>query len=137
MSTEQVFIPFELSIFGGIVQCPRLLFNDYPINPTIADKSNDSFESSGQKAPEIRKIDPKNHEMAVCMTLQNVRKPINKAFRVSKKHSNIVSIFECFCGGGEGSRTPVRKSLSATFSERSQCFKVPPAKPPLTGSSFR
>lgn len=38
------------------------------------------------------------------------------------------------CGGGEGSRTPVRKPVKTPFSERSLCFDVPSAKPPQTGS---
>ncbi len=34
------------------------------------------------------------------------------------------------CGGGEGSRTPVRKSVNQAFSERSRCFRIPPATRP-------
>ena len=38
-------------------------------------------------------------------------------------------------GGGEGSRTPVRKSIPETFSGRSQAFKIPLPVRRLTGLS--
>ena len=40
-------------------------------------------------------------------------------------------------GGGEGSRTPVRKPVSKTFSERSRSFQIPPAHPLPAGYGFR
>ena len=36
-------------------------------------------------------------------------------------------------GGGEGSRTPVRKMLAEIFSERSLCFNIPLPLRPQTG----
>ena len=42
--------------------------------------------------------------------------------RKNKSAKPFVSTVSHFCGGGEGSRTPVRKSLAKVFSERSQCF---------------
>ena len=35
----------------------------------------------------------------------------------------------CFVGGGEGNRTPVRKSIHTTFSGCSPCFDLPRATP--------
>ena len=40
-------------------------------------------------------------------------------------------------GGGEESRTPVRKSLAKGFSERSRCFKFPLPHRPSTGYAVR
>ena len=39
-------------------------------------------------------------------------------------------------GGGEGGRTPVRRSGNLSISERSLCFKIPSIQPPQTGSGF-
>lgn len=48
-----------------------------------------------------------------------------KASVKKKKHQGIVSIPWCLFGGGEGSRTPVRKPLAKAFYECSLLFKFP------------
>ena len=53
---------------------------------------------------------------------QSVEKPY---FKAKINNPNFLSKLGLFYGGGEGSRTPVRKSLYTTFSERSLLLDFP------------
>ena len=63
-------------------------------------------------------------------TPSGVPQPIHKRKLILVEEEFDASSF----GGGEGSRTPVRKHVRASFSERSLCFNIPSAMPPQTGS---
>lgn len=55
-----------------------------------------------------------------------------------KKESAVEPLFYGTpCGGGEGSRTPVRKPWNPSISERSPRFDIPSAQRPRTGSGFQ
>ncbi len=59
------------------------------------------------------------------------REKMPSAYRASEKgsHPKDRLIWAVFDGGGEGSRTPVRKPVDETFSERSGYFKIPLTRP--------
>lgn len=115
ISNENIQVTFKVTmppVNGGISDSPTFRHTDF-----IRRKSLIKYDFENEKSP-----DKKHRNIE---KLQNFyENPHNSEFLLKsitgKSHDCIYN--RDFGGGGEGSRTPVRKSLAKVFSERSQCF---------------
>ncbi len=126
VSNENIKVTFKVTmppLNGGIFDSPTFRHTEYIRRKNLIKYDFENNKNSDKKYRNIEKLQifyGNRHES------EFLRKSITR-----KSHDCIYN--RDLCGGGEGSRTPVRKSLTEAFSERSRYFKIPSPQRLTTG----
>ena len=122
ISNENIQVTFKVTmppVNGGISDSPTFRHTEFIRRKSLF-KNEKNSDKKHRNIEKLQNFYENPHESEFLL------KSITR-----KSHDCIYN--RDFGGGGEESRTPVRKMFAKTFSERSRCFKSPSPHRPTTG----